>query len=283
MTASRAARGRAIWTRLKTRDRFWISLLVILVAIGLGAALLAPASPTQMHRGQELAPPSAQHLLGTDQFGRDLLSRLLYGMRLSIVTSAVGVCLGATLGTALGFGAGYWGGRLESLVMRVADTMFAFPTILVGIVTAAVLSPGLGSIMIALILINVPVYARLARSGVLQERNKEYVESSRALGASDVRIMIRHILPNTLPVLVVQGALAMAHAMIIEAGLSFLGVGVQPPAPSLGSLLGGAREFIYRAPWYSIFPGIALSLLVLSMNFTADVARTLLDRSDAER
>lgn len=273
-------------TRPKTRKRArgylgaWFSVL-ILAAI-MFAPVIAPHPYTTMYDGKALNRPSQEFLLGTDQFGRDILSRLLVGMRISVITSAAGVLLGALAGTSIGFLAGYKGGLLDTVVMRVVDTMFAFPTILLGIVTAAIMSPGLDSLIVAIIVMNIPVYARLGRSGVLAERGKEYVESSKALGASEVRTLFRHILPNTLPLLIVQGALALAHAMLMEAGLSFLGLGVQPPTPSLGSLLGSAREYIYRAPWYSIFPGVALSLLVLGMNRIADLSGRWLGYTESE-
>lgn len=269
-------------SRWRSQRFLWLGLPILAILAILMAPLAAPHSHKTMYDGQILSAPSHEFLFGTDQFGRDIFSRLLVGMRLSVITSTVGVLLGAIAGTGLGLLAGYRGGPLDAIIMRVIDTLFAFPTILLGIITASIMSPGLQSIIVAIILMNIPVYARLGRGGVLLERAKEYVESSRALGASDTRIMLRHILPNTLPILIVQGALAIAHAMLMEAGLSFLGLGVQPPTPSLGSLLGSARNFMYQAPWYSVFPGIALSLLVLGMNFMADFSRKLLGRASGE-
>lgn len=270
-------------SRLRPRHKIWMAVLTCLVLGSILVPLLSPHAAVQMHAGDELLGPTARYALGTDEFGRDLLTRLFVGVRVSLVVSVFGVLAGMAVGTALGLLAGYLGGPIDNVIMRGVDTLFAFPTILLGIVTATVLSPGLTSIVIAVFLINVPVYCRLARGSVMVERTKEYVESVRGLGASSVRIVSRHILPNVLPVLVIQSALAMAHAMIIEAGLSFLGIGIQPPDPSLGSLLNAARSYVYDAPSYSVFPGMVLTLLVLSLNFIADGIRAVIDPSVTER
>jgi ABC-type dipeptide/oligopeptide/nickel transport system permease subunit len=230
-----------------------------------------------MHPGQELQPPSARYVLGSDEFGRDILSRVLHGARISLLVGLVSVALGTALGGSLGLAAGFWGGFLETAATRLADGLLAFPAIILGIAVAAVLGPGALNAAIAVGIVNVPTFTRLTWSSVLVEKGKDYVQGAECLGASEGRVVTRHILPNVLPPLLVQVTVASAQAILLEASLSFLGLGAQPPEPSWGTMLSDARQFLREAPWYGLFPGLALSALLLGLNLTADAIRDALD------
>ena len=257
------------------------TLGLVLAGLSVTAAVLAPAiaphDPLMQYNGQELVQPGRPFLLGTDDVGRDVLSRILYGLRLSLAVGILSVMLGALVGVVSGVTAGYAEGWLDAVTMRLWDSVLAFPPVLVGVAVAALLGPGTFSLCLALAVASIPQFARLARASVLVEKQREYVAAARCLGASDVLIMARHILPNTLSPLLVQLTLAMAFAVLLESGLSFLGIGAQPPEASLGSMLSVARRFLRPAPWYGVFPGLALVVLLLGLNFLSDAARTALD------
>ncbi|MBI3977858.1 MAG: ABC transporter permease [Chloroflexi bacterium] len=221
--------------------------------------------------------PSALHWIGTDEYGRDILSRPIYGARVSLGVGVAAVVLGASVGVAAGLAAGYWQGWIETIVMRICDSLLAFPAILLGIALAVLFQPGVVNVALATASISVPQFARIARAGALQEKHKEYVTAARVLGASDRRIVLRHILPNVTSPIIVQVSLSMAFAALLEAGLSFLGLGVQPPEPSWGSMLNTSRRFLRDTAWYAIAPGFALTLLLLGLNFLADGLRSALD------
>lgn len=261
--------------------RIGLVLLAIIIAVGILAPVLAPYNPIAQIRGDELQGPSARHLLGTDELGRDLLSRIIYGTRISLVVGIVAVALGSVVGVSTGLVAGYIGGWFESLTFRIWDTLMAFPGILLAIAISAILGPGLFNAAIAVAIISMPNFARLARGGMLAERDKDYVTAARALGQRTPRIVFRHILPNAIPPILTQVALGMAGAVFLEAGLSFLGLGAQPPAPSWGSMLANSRNYLRQAAWYGIAPGIAISIFLLALNMLADGLRDALDPTRA--
>jgi peptide/nickel transport system permease protein len=258
-----------------------VVILTVVVFVGVMAPVLAPYDPVAQVIGDELRPPSTSHLLGTDELGRDIFSRILYGARISLLVGIVAVGLGAALGISSGLFAGYVGGWVETLIFRVWDTLMAFPGVLLAIAVSAILGRGLFNIAIAVAIISIPTYARLARGGMLTEREKDYVTAAHTLGQSTGRIIFQHILPNTLPPILTQVALGMASAVFLEAGLSFLGLGAQPPAPSWGSMLADSRNYLRIAAWYGIAPGVAISLFMLGLNMLADGLRDALDPTRA--
>ena len=254
--------------------------LAIVVAVALCAVLapvVAPYDPYATGRGQELRSPSGAHWLGTDEYGRDILSRVIHGSRVSLGVGVVAVLLGGAAGILAGLAAGYWEGWVDTIVMRLCDSLLAFPAILLGIALTALLGPGAVNAALALAIISLPQFARIVRASALVEKHKDYVLAARVLGAWDRRILFLHILPNASSPIVVQMALAMAFAALLEAGLSFLGLGVQPPEPSWGSMLNTSRAYLRDAIWYAIAPGAALTVLLLGLNFLADALRSALD------
>ena len=264
-----------IWTHPAGRIGILITILLILVAAG--SPLLAPQNPIHQVPGRELRPPSELNWLGTDELGRDILSRIIWGSRVSLIVGLLAVALGSTVGVLSGLIAGYLGGWVDAVIMRLTDSLLAFPAILLGIAVATVLGPGATNAAIALAIVSVPQFARIARACVLTERGKDYVLAALALGARDSRVLAVHILPNGLAPLLIQLSLAMAYAVLLEAGLSFLGLGAQPPEPSWGQMLSTARNYLRQAPWYGVFPGVALTILLFGLNFLADGVRDALD------
>ena len=253
-----------------TQARIGLTILTLVFIAGVGADWIAPYPPREQQEGARLLAPSFSHLLGTDEIGRDIFSRLLFGLRASLIVSLTGVTLGATIGSFVGFLSGYARGITETLIMRLVDTMLAFPSLLSGIVIVTVLGPGIRSVCIAIALFNFPAFVRLARAGSIAEGAKDYVLAARSLGASSVRVLYRHITINALSPLVVQVALSYAFAVLAEASLSFLGLGVQPPDASLGTMMQRGRGFLYQQLWYSMAPGIVLAMMLVSFNFLAD-------------
>jgi peptide/nickel transport system permease protein len=261
--------------------RIGVAILLVMIAVGILAPVLAPFDPIAQTIGDELQPPSVTHPLGTDELGRDLLSRIIHGTRISLIVGIVAVGLGAAVGISSGLAAGYVGGWIETLTFRVWDTLMAFPGVLLAIAVSAILGPGLFNVAIAVAIISMPSYARLARGGMLAEREKDYVMAAHTLGQRPARIVFRHILPNTIPPILTQVALGMAGAVFLEAGLSFLGLGARPPAPSWGSMLADSRNYLRIAPWYGIAPGVAISIFLLGLNMLADGLRDALDPTRA--
>jgi ABC-type dipeptide/oligopeptide/nickel transport system permease subunit len=243
------------------------------------ASAIAPYNPTEQFPGSELAAPSARFLLGTDNLGRDILSRLIFGTQVSLTVGMIAVALSASIGVASGLLSGYTGGWLDALVMRVWDAVFAIPALLLGLMLAAAFQPSVTTVAVTLGLATAPTFARLARAGILTEQPKEYVCAARVLGATHMRVLLRHILPNVAGPLLVQVGLTMATAVLLEAGLSFLGLGVQPPQPSWGSMLAESREYLRQAPWFGLFPGVSVILLVLALSAVSDTVRDVLDPS----
>ncbi len=251
-------------------------VLSFLVAAVL-APLIAPFDPTAVDWGAVRKPPSALYILGTDELGRDLLSRLLWGARASLLAGVVSVAIGFTVGVPLGLVSGYLGRWVDSVVMRLTDALLAIPFLILAIALAAFLGPSLTNVMIAIGVSTTPIFIRLARAQTLAVKVEEYVEAAKAIGASHGIIVLRHVFPNALPPLLVQATLTIATAIIAEASLSFLGLGQQPPAPSWGSMLNVARNFMYQAPWMALWPGMAIFLVVLGFNLLGDGLRDALD------
>jgi len=253
-------------------------LLAGFVIAAILAPLVAPANPAAIELTHRLAPPSAAHWLGTDELGRDILSRILYGARLSLIVAVSVVSCSLFLGLVFGGIAGYYGGVLDTMLnVFVMNAFLALPGILLAIAFVAFLGPGLINLILALSVGGWVGYARLVRGQVLAVREKEFVEAARALGASDLRIFVRHILPNIIQPLIVQSAIGMAGAVLAEATLSFLGLGVPPPTASWGSMLDGGRSHLFDAPHLVIFPALAVMLCVLAFNFLGDALRDYLD------
>jgi peptide/nickel transport system permease protein len=254
--------------------------LLILAALGtmaVAAPWLAARDPIRTAAREALQPPGARFLLGSDQFGRDVGSRVVYGARVSLLVGVISVSIAVALGAPLGLVSGYYGGRLDALIMRVMDVLLAFPGILLALAIVSVLSPGLGNVMIAVGLSAVPGYARLVRATVLAAREHLYVEAARALGGRDGGILVRDILPNVVAPLIVTATLGLGGAILSAAALSFLGLGSQPPQPEWGRMLSEGRDYLREAWWISTFPGLGILLTVLAMNLVGDGLRDVLD------
>ncbi|MEA2754980.1 MAG: peptide/nickel transport system permease protein [Aliidongia sp.] len=259
---------------------FGLVVVLIFIAVAALAPLLAPADPIKGNWGAIRKPPSMAHWLGTDELGRDLLSRIIWGARASLMAGIVSVGLALALGVPLGLTAGYAGGKVEAVVMRFIDAALAIPFLILAIAMATFLGPSLDNAMLAIGLSVTPIFARLTRGQVLSAKHEDYIEAARALGNPPWRIAIRHVLPNVMPPILVQSTLAVAGAIIAEAALSFLGLGQQPPEPSWGSMLNAARSFLSQAPWLAIAPGAAIFVVVLAFNMFGDGLRDALDPRD---
>jgi peptide/nickel transport system permease protein len=249
---------------------------VLMLAAVAGPAV-APFDPTEQVLDRMLEPPGRAHWLGTDDLGRDVLSRILYGARVSLGVGVLAVTLSLSVGVVLGLIAGYHAGWLDSLLMRVMDGLLAFPSIVLALAITAALGPSLQNAMIAIGIIGIPGFARLVRGQVLALRAQEFVEAARAVGARDGRIVARHIAPGTVGPVVIHASLRLAFAVLTEAGLSFLGLGTQPPTPSWGAMLNAGREYLEMAPWLSLAPGAAIFVTTLCFNFLGDAIRDALD------
>jgi ABC-type dipeptide/oligopeptide/nickel transport system permease subunit len=252
-------------------------LIVVTALAAVLAPLVAPYSPSKIDVTAILADPSAYHLLGTDQLGRDVLSRLIYGARISLVVGLISVVVAAGVGVPIGLAAGYAGGALDSVLMRVMDGLIAFPALVLALALVATLGSSLTNVMIALGVVAVPTYARIARAQVLTLKAQDFVTAARLLGAHPLRILLQHILPNAVAPLVVVATFGFAGAIVAEASLSFLGLGVRPPTATWGNLLLDGFGFLRVKPLLSVAPGLAIFLLVLSFNFVGDALRDLLD------
>lgn len=271
--------GRRAWRRLKRRKGAMVGLAVILLVIAAAvfAPWIAPYDPIQQSWSAVRKAPSAAHWLGTDEVGRDLLSRVLFGARASLLAGVVSVGIAIGVGVPIGLIAGYVGGFVDSAISRVTDAMLACPFLILAIALAAFLGPSLFNAMIAIGVTATPIFVRLTRGQVLATKAEDYVEAARAVGNPHWRIAVRHVLPNVMPQLLVQATLTIAAAIIAEASLSFLGLGQQPPAPSWGSMLNTAQRFLANAPWMAIWPGLAIFVTVLSFNLLGDGLRDALD------
>ncbi len=256
-----------------------VGVIIVFVAFFAAVAgpMLCPYDPSAQELARRLEAPSLAHPLGLDELGRDILARLLQGARISLMVGIAVVSVSSAAGMLLGSIAGYFGGRVDDLISRVIDVLMAFPGILLAIALVAVLGPSLVNVVLALSVIGWVGYARLVRGQALRAREFEFVQAARACGASSARIVLRHILPTAIPAVVVQGTLGMAGAIIAEAALSFLGLGVQPPTPSWGTMLDAGRAHLFDAPHLTIFPGLAIATLVLGFNFLGDGLRDRVD------
>ena len=253
------------------------TVTLILVAMALVSFVWTPYSPTAMNFRDKLQGPSLAHWFGTDNFGRDILSMIMVGARNSISVSIVAVLVGAGIGVPLGAWAAARGGWVDGLVMRMSDLAFAFPALLTAVIITAIFGPGATNAMIAIGIFNIPVFARVTRGASMGLWKREYVQAARCAGRGDVSITLLHILPNINHVLLVQVTIQFALAIVAEAGLSYVGLGTQPPMPSWGKMLNDAQTFIYQAPWLAIFPGLAITFAVLGLNLLGDGLRDILD------
>jgi peptide/nickel transport system permease protein len=270
---------RRAWLRLRRRRGALVGLAVVVlfIVLALFAPWIAPQDPIAASWAAIRKAPSAQYWLGTDEIGRDVLSRVIWGTRASLLAGVVSVSISLLIGVPLGMAAGFLGGAVDAIISRVTDAFLACPFLILAIALAAFLGPSLTNAMIAIGVSAAPIFVRLARGQVLSVKVEDYVEAARAVGNSPLRIALRHILPNITAPLIVQATLAIAAAVIAEASLSFLGLGQQPPAPSWGSMLNTAKNYIDNSPWMAISPGVAIFLLVLSFNLLGDGLRDALD------
>ena len=252
-------------------------IVLLMVLTALLAPLLAPRDPIGQDIANRLAPPSGQWPFGTDRFGRDIFSRVIYGSRISLWVSISSISIAIFVGSILGLVSGYLGGWVDNLISRVMDVFFSFPGLFLAIAIAAILGPSLNNAIWAIAVVYAPFFSRVVRGPVLAERGKEYVEAARVIGASAPRIIGQHVLPNVLSPVIIQGSVVISQAILIEASLSYLGLGTQPPDPSWGTMLNEGRTFLELAPWMSIFPGLAIMLAVLGFNLVGDGLRDVLD------
>jgi peptide/nickel transport system permease protein len=273
-----SSRSKAL--RTFVRNRLALAGAVVTIAFFAAAAaapLLTPYNPNIQNLRQLLSPPTSAHWLGTDNLGRDILARLLYGGRATILAAAFAVAIGATLGTALGLLGGYYGRLVDHVIGRLVDTLFAFPGLLLAITLIAILGPGLISVMIAVGVWTIPTYARVVRGVVVGIKQKDFIEAARCIGATDLRIIRSYILVNSAAPVIVLSTLSMASAILAAAGLSFLGMGAPPPNPEWGAMLSDARSYMQVEPQLSIYPGVAIITVVLALNFVGDGLRDALD------
>lgn len=261
------------------KGSFGLLVLLLLVTVALLAPFIAPYNPNEVHLLDQLAGPSSRYLFGADEVGRDVLSRLMYSARPALAAGVVTVALAACVGAASGLLAGYRAGAVDMVLMRVWDMLLAFPAIFLAIGIVSVLGPGWINAILAIAVLNMPVFSRLVRASTLAVRNRDFVAAAYATGCSDRRIMLRHVFPSCVAPLVVQMAIAVPDAILIEATLSFLGLGSQPPEASWGNMLSAAQGYLYRSPWYALFPGLAITIVVVGMNFFADGLQDALDPS----
>ncbi len=252
-------------------------ITVVLIILSLLAPVLAPYDELVMHPDDRFTPPSAAYPFGTDEFGRDIFSRILIGSRISFSVGLVSIIIATVVGVTIGLVAGYGGGWFDTVMMRLFDALLAFPAILLAIVIMAVMEPGVRTVILAVAVVNIPAFARLTRANVLVQKQEDYVDAARAVGAQSGRIIFRHILPNVVSTILVQITVAIAGAVLLEASLSFLGLGTPLPAPSWGSMLSIGRAYLALAPWYGIFPGLAITLLVMGLYLLGDGLRDALD------
>ncbi|ERT68217.1 hypothetical protein HMPREF0202_01860 [Cetobacterium somerae ATCC BAA-474] len=270
-----------LWKNLKRNKMALLGLVIIVIIVLLAIFADQIANYDQVVIKQNLRmrlkPPSAQHWLGTDEFGRDIFARLVHGARVSLKVGILAVGIAIAIGGFLGAVAGYYGGKLDNIIMRIMDIFLAVPSILLAIAIVSALGPNLLNLMIAVSISSVPRYARIVRASVLSIRDQEFIEAARAIGANDARIICRHIIPNSLAPVIVQGTLGVAGAILSTAGLSFIGLGIQPPAPEWGSMLSGGRQYLRYAWWVTTFPGVSIMITILSLNLLGDGLRDALD------
>lgn len=255
-----------------------LGVMIILFILALIGPVIVPYNPIQPDYNAVLELPSSQHLLGTDEFGRDMLSRIITGTRISLAVSLFSVLIGTVIGTFIGLTAGYYGGKYDMLVMRTCDVMLAFPGILQAIAIIAIVGPGLQNVVIAVAVYSIPIFIRIVRGNTLALKNMTYVEAARAMGIPDRQIIWRHIFPGTFSIILVYFTMRIGTAILIAASLSFLGLGAQPPIPEWGAMLSAGREYLTSAPHAALFPGLAILITCLAFNLFGDGLRDALDR-----
>lgn len=254
-----------------------ISITLFLIIIALFAPVIAIHDPIKQDLNERLLPPSPEHLFGTDQLGRDIFSRVIWGSRISLFIAIVVVAISLTIGTSVGLIAGYFGGKIDEILMRITDMFMAFPRLILALAVAAALGPGLFNTMMAIAFVDWVFYARLARANALQIKDETYIEAARAAGASNMRIIFRHVLPIAIPTLVVRATLDMGGTILTAAALGFLGLGVQPPTPEWGVMVSEGRRFITEQWWVSTFPGFAILLATMGFNLLGDGINDILN------
>jgi peptide/nickel transport system permease protein len=279
MTAKSAFGWRTV-VRPGLRNRLVLcgmAIVLLLVVLAVFASAIAPYDPTEMKVMDALKGPSSAHWFGTDRYGRDVLSRTIHGSRIALGVALSSMSVAFVVGSALGLVAGFVGGWSDLAIGRVMDVLFSFPTLVLAVAISAMLGPGLDNAVVAIAVVYVPLFCRVARGPVMAERAREHVSAAIALGAGSGRVIVRHILPNVLAPLIVQASVALAFAILTEASLSYVGLGTQPPDPSWGTMLNEGRTYLETAPWMSIFPGLAIMLAVFGFNLLGDGLRDMLD------
>lgn len=279
ITLKQEARGVKVFRRLRKNKLAMAGGFIVMfyLLLAILAPVLASYDPYEVDLVNKLQSPSSEHWMGTDDKGRDVLSRLLYGTRLSLAVGFVAVMIGAVCGIILGLLSGYYGKWVDSIIMRIVDILLAFPGILLALAIVSALGPSLFNVMIAVGVFSIPMFARIVRGSVLTVKKLEYIDAIRSLGASDIRIIFVHILPNIMSPIIVQITMRLATAILSAAGLSFLGVGAQPPSPEWGAMLSGGRDYMFTYPYLAFFPGLAISTLVIGFNIFGDGLRDALD------
>ncbi|KQL46232.1 hypothetical protein AN963_14775 [Brevibacillus choshinensis] len=274
---------RSPWASMMRRFRknkralvgFW--MVVVFVSIAVFAQAIAPYDPIEQDMNVILQSPSADHPFGTDEYGRDILSRIIYGSQISLMIGIVGVLISVVVGVGLGTISGYFGGRTDMFIMRIMDIFMAFPSFLLALAIVSVLGPGMVNVMIAIGIFSVPTFARISRSAVISVKNKEFIEAAKSMGASHARVIFKHVLPNSVAPIIVLSTMRIATAILTASGLSFLGMGAQPPTPEWGAMLSTGREYLRTAPHVSTIPGLAIMFMVLAFNMLGDGLRDALD------
>ncbi len=256
---------------------FGLIIIIMFLLMSILAPIISPYDPYEIQTEVRLSPPSSEHFFGTDHFGRDIFSRIMYGSRISFKVSVISVSIALTAGLILGLLAGYFGGMVDIIISRIIEVMFSFPDIILALIVMAVLGPNITNLMIAIGIVYTPIFARITRGAVLEIKNSLFIEATKSLGANTLRIILIHILPNILAPVIIQTTLSLAFAMLSEAALSFLGFGVEPDMPSWGIMLKDGKAWITSGWWLTIFPGIAITLCVLSFNLMGDGLRDALD------
>lgn len=270
-----------VWRRLKKNKMALLGLAILttLIVLALCADFLYDYETVviKQNLAERLQAPSAKHILGTDEFGRDIMARMVHGARVSIKVGILAIAISIVVGAFLGSISGFYGGMIDNVIMRIMDIFLAVPSILLAIAIVSALGPSIVNLMISISVSYVPSFARVVRASVLSIRDQEFIEAARAIGASNTRIIAKHILPNALAPVIVQGTLGVAGAILSIAGLSFIGLGIQPPAPEWGSMLSGGRQYLRYAWWVTTFPGVAIMITILSLNLLGDGLRDALD------
>lgn len=277
--AVRPSRWKEIW-EIALRNRLTLTgfaIVALVVLVGLLAPVLAPYDPNEMNIPARLQAPGAEHLFGTDEMGRDILSRVMYGARISIAVGVIIVAVSAAIGIVLGSISGYFGGRADQAVLAVTDMILAFPSMVLALALTAAMGPGLLNTMLAVIIVRIPMYTRLMRGQVLAAKEQQYVRAARTFGEKPFWIVVRHIVPNCLTPLMVQMTLGIGDAILIAASMSFIGLGAQPPTPEWGAMISTARVYAIDQWWYAAFPGLSILITIMGFNLIGDGIRDILD------